>query len=51
MQKQTQPMEWEKVVIPSVHIGAAEQSKQTQTSPLILRVKENLHPKDRDGTS
>jgi hypothetical protein len=46
--KQTQQVaEWEKVVIPNVRIIGYESSKQAEPSPLILRVKENLDPKNR----
>jgi hypothetical protein len=48
--KQAPSMEWEKVVIPNVRIIGYEHSKQTQSSPLLQRVKENLRPKNRDGT-
>lgn len=48
--KQTQPMEREKVVIPNVRIIGYEHSTQAQPSPLILRVKENLRPKDLNRT-
>jgi hypothetical protein len=48
--KQDPSMEWEKVVIPNVRIIGYEHSKQTQSSPLLQRVKENLRPKNRDGS-
>ena len=42
---ESQSAEWEKIAIPNIQVGADAQSKQTQLPPLILRIKENLHPK------
>ena len=43
--EESQSAEREKVVIPNIRVGVDAQSKQTQLPPLILRIKENLHPK------
>jgi hypothetical protein len=45
----TQPTPWHKVYVPNVHIDANEQPKQTDPSSLILRIKENMRTKKRNG--